>query len=177
MSKIKVGIVGLGLMGGSLSLALKQRSETYYFIGLDHNETHCQQATELGLVDEIIDSLEALKKCANSDITIESIGVDSWGVDFALGLSHGCCWVWFLANGLQDSHIKISHQISKSSPHKIQCLGLSGSIVKSFCKILCVSSFSIAEKEAKRLSKFTNFDIWISILPRGYPMDVVGFGF
>lgn len=73
MSKIKVGIVGLGLMGGSLSLALKQRSETYYFIGLDHNETHCHQAIELGLVDEITHSLEALKKC---DIIFLSIPVN-----------------------------------------------------------------------------------------------------
>jgi len=73
MSKIKVGIVGLGLMGGSLSLALKQRSETYYFIGLDHNETHCQQAIELDLVDEITHSLEALKTC---DIIFLSIPVN-----------------------------------------------------------------------------------------------------
>ena len=57
MSKIKVGIVGLGLMGGSFALALKQRSQTYYFIGLDHNAAHCEQAIELGLVDEIADSL------------------------------------------------------------------------------------------------------------------------
>ena len=53
MAIIKVGIVGLGLMGGSLSLALKNHSENYYFVGLDHNELHCSEALELGLVDEI----------------------------------------------------------------------------------------------------------------------------
>ncbi len=45
MAIIKVGIVGLGLMGGSLSLALKKHSKEYYFIGLDHNELHCFSST------------------------------------------------------------------------------------------------------------------------------------
>ena len=73
MSKIKVGIVGLGLMGGSLSLALKKVSDKYYFMGLDHNELHCTQAIELGIVDEIIHSLDALQTC---DIIFLSIPVD-----------------------------------------------------------------------------------------------------
>ena len=73
MSKIKVGIVGLGLMGGSLSLALKKVSDEYYFVGLDHNELHCTQAIELGIVDEIIHSLDALQTC---DIIFLSIPVD-----------------------------------------------------------------------------------------------------
>lgn len=73
MSKIKVGIVGLGLMGGSLSLALQNYSKNYYFIGMDHNEIHCSQALELGLVNEITVSLEKLKEC---DIIFLSIPVD-----------------------------------------------------------------------------------------------------
>lgn len=70
---IKVGIVGLGLMGGSLSLALQKHSKNYYFIGLDHNEMHCQEALQLGLVNEIATSLETLKSC---DIIFLSIPVD-----------------------------------------------------------------------------------------------------
>ncbi len=73
MAIIKVGIVGLGLMGGSLSLALKKHSKNYYFMGLDHNELHCSQALKLGLVDEICSSTEALKNC---DIIFLSIPVD-----------------------------------------------------------------------------------------------------
>ena len=73
MSMIKVGIVGLGLMGGSLSLALKKHSKDYYFLGLDHNELHCKEALELDLVDEICTSLETLKSC---DIIFLSIPVD-----------------------------------------------------------------------------------------------------
>ena len=73
MDIIKVGFVGLGLMGGSLSIALKKQSKDYYFIGLDHNTLHCSQALELGLVDEIASSLEILKAC---DIIFLSIPVD-----------------------------------------------------------------------------------------------------
>lgn len=74
MGMIKVGIVGLGLMGGSLSLALRKHSKDYYFIGLDHNEFHCKEALQLGLVDEISHSLDRLRDC---DIIFLSIPVDS----------------------------------------------------------------------------------------------------
>ena len=73
MAIIKVGFVGLGLMGGSLSIALKKIPQTYHFIGLDHNKKHCSEALELGLVDEITDSLESIKEC---DIIFLSIPVD-----------------------------------------------------------------------------------------------------
>ena len=63
MSKIKIGIVGLGLMGGSLSLALQKLPQEYYFIGLDHNEEHCTQALDLKLVHEITNSPDTLKTC------------------------------------------------------------------------------------------------------------------
>ena len=73
MSITKVGFIGLGLMGGSLSIALKKLPKDYYFIGLDHNKEHCKQALELNLVDEITNSLDKLKEC---DIIILSIPVD-----------------------------------------------------------------------------------------------------
>ena len=73
MSLVKVGIIGLGLMGGSLSLALKKHSKNYYFIGLDHNEAHCSEALALGLVDEVVTSLSSIEHC---DIIFLSIPVD-----------------------------------------------------------------------------------------------------
>jgi len=68
-----IGFVGLGLMGGSLSMALKETLESYYFIGLDHNKNHCKEALNLGLVDEIVDTLDGLKSC---DVIFLSIPVD-----------------------------------------------------------------------------------------------------
>ena len=73
MGQITVGFIGLGLMGGSLSIALKDLPKSYHFLGLDHNQKHCEEALDLGLVDEIVDSLEALESC---DIIILSIPVD-----------------------------------------------------------------------------------------------------
>ncbi len=69
----KIGIIGLGLMGGSLSLALKKSSSQYRFIGLDHNSKHCTEALSIGLVDEIVQTLDAIKAC---DIIFLTIPVD-----------------------------------------------------------------------------------------------------
>ena len=54
MKKTNIGIIGLGLMGGSFSLALQETSESFHFVGLDHNRSHCEEALKLGLVDEVV---------------------------------------------------------------------------------------------------------------------------
>ena len=46
MENTKVGIIGLGLMGGSLSIALRESSPSYHIIGMDHNPIHCKEAME-----------------------------------------------------------------------------------------------------------------------------------
>ena len=73
MTKTKIGIIGLGLMGGSFSKALQESSHEYHFIGLDHNKNHCEEAMVLGLVDEIVYSLDEIKSC---DVIILTIPVD-----------------------------------------------------------------------------------------------------
>ena len=69
---MKIGIIGLGLMGGSLGIALKECHSGYHLIGLDHNKGHCAQALELKLVDEIVLSLDEIKAC---DVIFLSIPV------------------------------------------------------------------------------------------------------
>jgi prephenate dehydrogenase len=109
MAKIKVGIIGLGLMGGSLSLALKKHSKDYYFIGLDHNELHCSQALELGLVDEISHSIEALKCC---DIILLSIPVDGIiSVSQQLGTLADTCTVIDLGSTKEKISLSIPSEI------------------------------------------------------------------
>ena len=73
MQKETIGFIGLGLMGGSLSIALKETQNPYYFLGLDHNKTHCDEALNLGLVDEIVTDLSDLSECS---IIFLSIPVD-----------------------------------------------------------------------------------------------------
>jgi len=77
MNGNKIGIIGLGLMGGSLAISLRADAKPYTFIGLDHNQSHCQQALALGLVDEIVDSLEAIKSCDVIFLTIPVDGIIS----------------------------------------------------------------------------------------------------
>ena len=48
-----ITIIGIGLIGGSMALALKENGFADKVIGVDANEAHCQKALDLGLVDEI----------------------------------------------------------------------------------------------------------------------------
>lgn len=68
-----VGIIGLGLMGGSLGIALKSAETPYHIIGYDHNTTHCTEAMSLKLVDEIAPSMDAIIVC---DVIFLSIPVN-----------------------------------------------------------------------------------------------------
>ena len=59
---MKIGIIGLGLMGGSLGLALKEKRIAEMIIGDDSNPIHRRQALSLGLVDECLD-LQGVMEC------------------------------------------------------------------------------------------------------------------
>jgi prephenate dehydrogenase len=57
-----IGIIGLGLMGGSLGMDLRQLPFVKEVIGHDHNAGHCETALRLGLVDTVVDS-DTLMQC------------------------------------------------------------------------------------------------------------------
>ncbi len=71
---MNIGIVGLGLMGGSLAKAVKRYGIAKKVLGYINNEKNKKDVLELKLVDEIVD-LETLKK--ESDVIILSIPVDA----------------------------------------------------------------------------------------------------
>ena len=71
---MKIGIVGLGLMGGSLGLALKKVSTKYTLIGYDHSDSHKREALKLNLIDHIVDEFSVIKSC---DVIILTIPVDA----------------------------------------------------------------------------------------------------
>jgi len=75
MTTTKIGIIGLGLMGGSLSIALQKTSKEFYFVGLDHNKEHCTQALSLGLVNEVVHTLDAISRCNIIFLTIPVDGI------------------------------------------------------------------------------------------------------
>lgn len=69
---MKIAVVGLGLIGGSMALVLKQKGFASKVFGVDSQEAHAQKALELGIVDEITDLDNAI---ANSDLVILSAPV------------------------------------------------------------------------------------------------------
>jgi prephenate dehydrogenase len=71
---LNIGIIGLGLMGGSLAKAVKRYGIAQKVYGFTNSEKNKKEIEELNLVDELVD-LETLKKV--SDVIILSIPVDA----------------------------------------------------------------------------------------------------
>lgn len=71
---MNVGIVGLGLIGGSLGLALKKMKHVDMIYGYDISEKNQKDALELGLVNEIV-GFDKLKKI--SDVIFLAIPVEA----------------------------------------------------------------------------------------------------
>lgn len=69
-----LGVVGLGLMGGSLALALRPHGIFSKMIGCDNRAEHVQEALRLGLVDEAAD-LDTLVR--QSDVIVLAVPVEA----------------------------------------------------------------------------------------------------
>lgn len=70
----KVTIVGVGLIGGSLAMAMKDKGFAKKIIGVGRNKASLDKALELGLVDEVLPLEEAV---IQSDFIYVSIPVDA----------------------------------------------------------------------------------------------------
>lgn len=68
-----VAIIGVGLIGGSMGLALKEKGLAKKIIGVDGNPVHAQQALERGLIDEWNDLDTAIR---NADLVVLAIPVN-----------------------------------------------------------------------------------------------------
>lgn len=69
-----VTIIGIGLIGGSMAIALKEKAISKKIIGIDSNKDHQEKALQLNLVDEIAELDEAI---VNSDLIILAVPVDA----------------------------------------------------------------------------------------------------
>ena len=58
---LNIGIIGLGLMGGSLAKAVKRYGIAQKVYGFTNSEKNKKDILDLNLVDEVVD-LETLKK-------------------------------------------------------------------------------------------------------------------
>lgn len=68
-----VTVVGIGLIGGSMALAMKEKGIAQKVIGVDANEQHGRKAQELGLVDEVRPLAEAV---ASSELIVLAVPVN-----------------------------------------------------------------------------------------------------
>lgn len=57
-----VAIIGVGLIGGSMAIALKEKGIASKVLGVEASEQHAKQAKELNLVDEIVSLNEAVEQ-------------------------------------------------------------------------------------------------------------------
>jgi prephenate dehydrogenase len=69
-----VTIIGVGLIGGSMALALKEKGITIKIIGVDSSTINLSKAIELNIIDEALPLKEAVKE---SDLIFVCIPVDA----------------------------------------------------------------------------------------------------
>lgn len=67
---MNIAIVGVGLIGGSIGIRLKETKFCEKLVGVERNETNQKKALQLGLVDEIQSLEEALKSCKVLILTV-----------------------------------------------------------------------------------------------------------
>jgi prephenate dehydrogenase len=71
---MKIAVIGTGLIGGSMALALKDLKIADKVIGVDASKEHLKKAQELGIIDEALELEDAIKQ---SDLVIVAIPVHS----------------------------------------------------------------------------------------------------
>ena len=62
MESKKVGIIGIGLIGGSIAKALRSSAWASELIGIEANPAHAVKALSLRLVDEVLPLEEAIER-------------------------------------------------------------------------------------------------------------------
>ena len=71
---MRVCIIGLGLIGGSMAIDLKKRNFASHIVGYDKSELHAKTAQNLGIVDELMELDEAV---TSSELVILAIPADA----------------------------------------------------------------------------------------------------
>ena len=86
---MKVGIIGLGLIGGSMAIDLKRRGFADEITGVEADSVNAAAAEKIGLVDRVLTLEECVKE---SDLTVLAGHVQGGGNGFRIVQenSHRC---------------------------------------------------------------------------------------
>lgn len=71
---MKISIVGVGLIGGSIALKLREKGIVDFIYGIDSNDAHLGEALDLKIIDAKTDLEHGIR---NSDLTILAVPVDA----------------------------------------------------------------------------------------------------
>ena len=71
---MKITVIGLGLIGGSLAIGLRENGYATEIMGVDKNPDYAKRALELGLIDKIVDFTEGVLK---ADIVLVAVPVNT----------------------------------------------------------------------------------------------------
>ncbi|MBE4949675.1 prephenate dehydrogenase [Chryseobacterium culicis] len=71
---MKISIIGVGLIGGSMALKLREKNIASFIYGTDNNTQHISDALNLKIIDAGVDLEHGIK---NSDLIILAIPVDA----------------------------------------------------------------------------------------------------
>ena len=69
---MKVGIIGLGLIGGSMAIDLKRRGFADEVLGVEAEPVNASAAEKIGLVDKVVGLDECVREC---DVTVLAVPV------------------------------------------------------------------------------------------------------
>lgn len=69
-----ITIVGVGLLGGSFALGLKEKNTGHFFLGVDADPQNAQKAIDLGIVNEICSLEEGVRR---ADLTVLAVPVNA----------------------------------------------------------------------------------------------------
>ncbi|MEI6207956.1 MAG: prephenate dehydrogenase/arogenate dehydrogenase family protein [Desulfuromonadales bacterium] len=87
----RLAVTGVGLIGGSFALALREAGAVGSIIGIDSDTSNLEQALSLGIIDEIAtDARSAVSDADVVFISVPSCSISSVVRDIATALAPGC---------------------------------------------------------------------------------------
>lgn len=150
----KVVIIGTGLIGGSLGLALKKKHLVSQIVGLSRHQRNVRLAKKAGAIDYIGSSLEVVK---DADLVILATPVDAI-VDIAFKIAKKIkkdCIVIDVGSTKET----IVYKISRAIPNFLGCHPLSGSEKRGVTNLqedIFANSICIVTPTAKTNKKVLN---------------------